>query len=681
MGFVVTESSAFAFEGTGVNSGSSSSSAIPWQYSSAERGIKQERKRIRRLLSAQVRNQGNRSLKRGGARRTMEALSASLLLFAVTRYSLSTTLLRSRILSLLISNRPRATSAEHLTTIERLLLTLTDLGVRTFLCRFESVTYPTFQLSYSLLRRLLPTPPPLAFSIFSLSTPLPTLFFPFLLRTSPRRDALLEMPLPSLRTSILFSALWTLLHELLQLSCIATYRSTESRHSREARFARDKIMGSDRDKIAGIEIRGKPLVSSGGDAATTECSICLSSTFTPETTNPFASPYTPSPDTLEVFCTSCSTPLHPGCLMQWWHEKASQSPRRPAPNSALLLSRAVRLFPHLSDVEGPPTPAMITNGGAQEGRTEQGVDLVETNVGTGDGLSPLTRDLLVSLLREYGFTDGVVQGADGNYRIQVEIDGTRIRGFGNRGGGRRDESAGSVDPEMDAGCWGLGHFAKIIVDSPPHLPHLFPPDTPTTPLQPRETQGGGKEVVIYLSPKYVELRSAERSLWWWKFPQDGIELARTRSALIAAEREMSPESIVGGEEGKDPLIAVVVSNSAGNDPASPSGTTGPNCPLCRSSLTLYVHLVAPQKPSQPSSPTTIPLIPSLSNLAKLIDPIITSPLARKLEKKLGENSWCQLWSGSAYFGWKRVLRRWLIQAVLSGAIAGSMALSKRRGKA
>lgn len=82
----------------------------------------------------------------------MEALSVSLLLFAITRYSLSTTLLRSRLLSLVVSNRGRAISAEQLTAVERLLLTLTDLGVRSFSPRFESVTYPTFRFRSSRTR-------------------------------------------------------------------------------------------------------------------------------------------------------------------------------------------------------------------------------------------------------------------------------------------------------------------------------------------------------------------------------------------------------------------------------------------------------------------------------------------------------------------------------------------------
>ena len=607
---------------------------------------------------------------------SMEALSASLLLFAITRYSLSTTLLRSRILSLLVSNRPRTPSTERLTSFERLLLTLADLGVRTFPPRFESIIYPTFssrQLSYSLLRRLLPAPPPLAFSIFSLSTPLPTLFFPFLARNSPRRDALLEMAIPSLRSSIFFSALWTILHELLQLSVIVSYRSTENRHSREVR---DKIMVNDRDKITGIQVRGRPLVSLG-EETTAECSICLSSTFTPDPTN-LSTSCTPPLDALDVFCTSCSTPLHPGCLMQWWHEKStSQSARQPIPNTALLFSGAGGFLPrHLIDSPSPSLEITREFRVLPSNPGEATIDIVEDNVGAGDGLSPMTRDLLIRLMRDYGFADGL---ADRNPSIRVEVNGNSIRGFGTRGGGQRSQSVPSDGIEADTGCWGLGSFLKIVVDSPPHLPHLFPSSTTassSTSSASESIDSAGKGVVIYLSPRYVELRSAEKSLWWWKFPQDGIELNRVRTALIDAERERSPES----EVEKDPLVAIVVSNSASNDPTPLTGSTGPNCPLCRSSLTLYIHLLPP--PPLPVIPvSTDPLGISLSFLSTLCTPVITSPLVLSMRKKLEQNSWYQLWSSSSHFGWKRILRRWLIQVVLSGAIAGSLAFSRRKGKA
>ena len=362
--------------------------------------------------------------------------------------------------------------------------------------------------------------------------------------------------------------------------------------------------------------------------------------------------------------------------MQWWLEKSAQ---QPSPSIEL---RVPRVFTTLNEYMG--SPAQLANvgqvGAADEAMRRWRLDIVRHNLNPATPVSPIVRDLVVNILRHHGFADSFVVGSDGNYSLEVEIDGTRIRGFGRRSDGLMGESLASNGMQADNGCWELGSFSKIIVDSPPHLPKLFPPTTTSSSSPPpsSSTDIGNKGVVIYVSPRYVELRSVEKSLWWWKFPNDGVELGRVRSALVDAERERSPGLEVG-EAAKDPLIAVVVSNSVGSNPASPaSGLTGPNCPLCRSSLTLYVHLLSP--PPLPITPPTT-LTKSLSTIATLCDPIINSSIALSLRKAICGNSWYQLWSGSSYFGWRRLIRRWMIQVILSSAIAGSWAYRKGKAKA
>lgn len=254
------------------------------------------------------------------------------------------------------------------------------------------------------------------------------------------------------------------------------------------------------------------------------------------------------------------------------------------------------------------------------------------------------------MLSEYGFAEGLsATNNNGTYQIQVEIDGNRIRGVGNAGFGRRTWA-------VDNGCWGLGQFTNIVIGPPPAFPDLFV--SPTTPnLSPiPDAPSNPLGVSIYVSPAYVEARSDLRELWWWPFDKNVESLTSTRSRLQKGSSN-------------DPLIAAVISTSSSD---ATLATSGPNCPLCRGTLTLFIYLVSsPSLETTKSPASVITQSGIIARLARI--PFIAKTLNRIQSNPLVIN-WLHI------FGWRTLVFKIAIQLVLSGCISTAVMWKSKRLK-
>lgn len=295
------------------------------------------------------------------------------------------------------------------------------------------------QLSYWILRFILPTAPPLSLPLFAPLLPgsaLPSLFNIVVPLLAPHHQF-------SFRTSLVFAASLATLQEALHLAVVCCWRR-------------------DKKSLQGADVRGRQVVAEEA----LECSICLDAVTSAE---------------LEVFCSSCHTPLHRGCLLEWFKEVQRSATGRIPRDQQLTQAEDQPQQVRLSLTTFPPLP-------------------------------PVVHSALLSMLQDHDITSASI----------IEMSNNTIRGSGSlRRGVDTSSVAWKINNLGAAGLWHLGKITRVVVGS----------------AEVEESTTAEEGVTVHVAQSYVTAREGEK--WWGDFESEAI-LQETRETLLAKGEAADP---------------------------------------------------------------------------------------------------------------------------------------------